>query len=355
MRCYWNVTLAILRLGKGEPTPTLSSLAPAIKHFSTGFLPTGFPSRPFSENLTNAEALSRGRTLILDGLYYFDRVSALGCSTCVGKATKDLEYEKAVAMLEGVRAENQFLKSENHRLVRENEQLVSQDALLLAQLEGSRQQSEGLLSSSRKSELTCQEATAAELKIRDELSALSQQFADYRELYSKKVSDLDALCSERQVLITQHEKKLDTQGKLLSEITLRAEKSAQELSQVQQAIIFHQQLAEQSSTDLNWLLKQGIAECVRFVLRSPAFGLSCASLQEASIQLGRVQGCSASHEVYADVLAGKPLLYAPGGEKEVILSRYDALVEQPYDLLTFLASGASDVESLKKKLSHPEG
>ena len=355
MRHYWNVALAILRIGKGKPTPTLSSLAPAIKHFSTGFLPTGFPSRPFSENLTNAEALDKGRTLILEGLHYFDRVSALGCSTCVGRTTKELEYEKAMAMLDGARADVQLLKSENYRWAKENEQLVSQDALLLAQLEESRQQTESSISSSRKLELAHQEAVVAESKVRDELSALTQQFADYKELYSRKVSDLDALCSERQVLITQHEKKLDTQGKLLSEVTLQAEKSAQELSQVQQAIIFHQQLAEQGGADLSWLLKQGIAECVRLVLRSPSFGLSCASLQEASIQLGRVQGCAATHEVYADALVGKPLLYAPSDEKETILSRYNALVEQPYDLLELLASGIPDVESLKKRLSHPEG
>ena len=98
-------------------------------------------------------------------------------------------------------------------------------------------------------------------------------------------------------------------------------------------------------------MKHGIAECVYSVLRSPAFSLSCASLQEASLQLGRVQGCAALHEKHADLLVDTPLLFVPNGEKELILERYEHLVGQPYELLSFLAEENVDVESLKKKLS----
>ena len=143
---------------------------------------------------------------------------------------------------------------------------------------------------------------------------------------------------------------MEDQKRTLEETSLRAAKASEELIRVQQDIIFHQQIAEQSSSDLSWLLKIGVAGVVRSILRSSAFGVSCASFQEASIRLGRVQGCAALLEAYPKALAVKPLLYSYAGEKELIMERYTHLVEQLYEILSLLAAENVDVETLKKKL-----
>ena len=122
---------------------------------------------------------------------------------------------------------------------------------------------------------------------------------------------------------------------------------------MQQDILFHQQLSEQRGADLSWLLRYGVEACVRSVLRSETFGESMAALQESSIELSRVQGCVATQKEYADVLGEKPLVFERHGGKELVLGRYKKMVEQPYELLTFLADESVDVEALKNKLSPP--
>ena len=337
-----------MKVGKTDSLPDPPK--PVFESFAHPYVSTGFPRRPGPGHLSNEEALSLGRSHVLEGLHYFGQVHASGCARCATQPVKELEYEKAVAFLQSAQLECQAHKAENYRLLKENEQTVSQNALLLAQLEESRQQLELLAAANSEKETLREEALAAKAEAFSDMTALKQQLTDFRELYTKKVADLDALCSERHVLIQQQEKQLENQKRLLEETTLQASKTSAELTQMQQTNLFHQQMAEQSGADISWLLKTGVAGVVRAILRSGAFGVSCASLQEASIRLGRVQGCAALVEACPEVLAGKSLPYSYDGEKELIMERYTHLVEQPYEILTLLAAENVDVETLKKKL-----
>ena len=114
-------------------SPTLSSLASALVKFLSSHLPTGFPPRPLPKQQTNAELLNLGRDCLLEGLRYFDQVSALGCSRCVDSKCTEQELERATAELASIRANQQLLKDEKQTLLKENERFM-------AQLEESRQQ-----------------------------------------------------------------------------------------------------------------------------------------------------------------------------------------------------------------------
>ena len=73
------------------------------------------------------------------------------------------------------------------------------------------------------------------------------------------------------------------------------------------------------------------------------------------MEYGRVHGCVATQQRYPDLLGDKELVFPRHGtsEKEIVLGRYKKMVEQPYELLTFLAGGNVDVDALKKKLAPP--
>ena len=330
-------------------------MASILIKFSYSYLPTGFPPRPPPEHQTNVELLSLGRNCLLEGLRYFDQVSALGCSRCAGTECTEQELEKATAELVDIRAKYQTLEAENQSLLKENERLVSENAPLMARLEESRQQVEGLVSANQVLESAHRDVAASESQAQSDLLSLARELTAFKELYTKKVSDLDALCAAQQVQITQQLSKVGSQGDLLQEATSRADKLAEELSRVQQDILFHQQLSEQRGADLSWLLHHGVDACVRFVLRSDLFGESVAALQEASMEYGRVHGCVATQQRYPDLLGDKELVFPRHGtsEKEIVLGRYKKMVEQPYELLTFLAGGNVDVDALKKKLAPP--
>ena len=96
-----------------------------------------------------------------------------------------------------------------------------------------------MASTNRTLEASQREAVASESQAQSDLLSLARKLTNFKELYSKKVADLDALCSEQQVLISQQDSKLGSQGKLLQETTLRADRSSEELSQVQQDILLH--------------------------------------------------------------------------------------------------------------------
>ena len=316
--------------------------------FSSSHLPTGFPPRPLPKQQTNAELLSLGRDRILEGLRYFDQVSALGCSQCVDSKRTKQELEEATAELVGIRAGQQLLTDEKQTLLKENERLM-------AQLEENRQQVESLVSANQVLEGAHRDIAASESQAQSDLLALARELTGFKELYTKKVSDLDALCAEQLVQIGQQKSQLESQSKLLQEAISRADKSAQELSQVQQTVLFHQQLSEQRGADLSWLLRYGVEACVRFILRSDLFGESVAALQESSMEYGRVHGCVATQQRYPDLLGDKELVFPRHGtsEREIVLGRFKKMVEQPYELLSFLANDSVDVDALKKKLSPP--
>ena len=252
-----------MKVGQSIPLPTFPSTGPTTDDRSHAFLRSGFPPKPTAGPLTNAEALDLGRTHLLESLHYYDQVKVLGCDKCV-------EHKKTTAALEELHTEHDLLKAENQQLSSKLENVTSQNALLLAQLEENRQQVETASLSHRDLEASSRRAMEAEAAAKLEITSLTQQLSEFKTVYSKKVSDLDAMCSERQVLITQQEKQLETQKNALAEITARANHSSEELVRAQQESLFHQQLSEQSSSDLVWLLEHGIVECVCFVLHSNA-------------------------------------------------------------------------------------
>ncbi|KAL4578390.1 hypothetical protein LXL04_014513 [Taraxacum kok-saghyz] len=112
-------------------------------------------------------------------------------------------------------------------------------------------------------------------------------------------------------------------------------------------------MSEQHAEDLSWLLKQGVASCVRSVLNSQEFGNLKALCQAASIQIGLTQACLEMRDRYP-ILANEPLLYSYPTSQDVLLDRFMEATGYEYHLLRMLKAGSMDVGSLKKFLEENE-
>ncbi|KAL4568435.1 hypothetical protein LXL04_024048 [Taraxacum kok-saghyz] len=329
---------AILQIGKAAPMPTLASLATSFPTFSHGHVPTRFLAPPGSGNLSFEELINLGCTHMLHGLHFFYHVNSLGCNQCVGLPVKRLELDRVSALLENEQLNHQLLKSENDHLLQEVETANASNRLLLARLEENLETC--ALSSSEKEKSALADATS-----------LSQQLGEFKALYIQKVADLDSLCSDRQVTITQHAKKIEAHEALIKELSLQVARSSEEGSKVCDEVYYHQHMADQCASDLLWLTQVGIPSCVRSVLRSDAFDENCTSLQEASMKLGQANAYAMLKDKYPSFFADKPDLFPVSGVKELVLERYEVLVNQEYELLQFRAATTDvDVELLKKKL-----
>ncbi|KAL4571396.1 hypothetical protein LXL04_018155 [Taraxacum kok-saghyz] len=342
---------AILQIGKAAPMPTIASLATSLPAFSPGYVPTGFPASPGSGKLSFEELMNLGRTHVLHGLHFFDQVNSLGCNQCAAFSAKRLELDRMSSLLEGERLNYQLLKAENDRLLQEVEAVNANNRLLSAHLEENKQQLQSLGLVNQDLEARALSASEKEKSATAEATSLSQQLEDFRALYTQKVADLDSLCSARQVTIMQQTKKIEAYESSIKDLSLQVARVTEESSKVRDKVYYYQHMADQRASDLLWLTQAGISACIRSVLQSDAFGESCASLQEASMKLGQANAYAILKDKYPSFFADKADLFPVSGVKELILERYELLVNQEYELLKFLSAKDMDVELLKKKLA----
>ncbi|KAL4588608.1 hypothetical protein LXL04_001500 [Taraxacum kok-saghyz] len=134
---------------------------------------------------------------------------------------------------------------------------------------------------------------------RGRLEEAGQQFESLKALFSEKVSGLEILCNQKE------------------------------------------------------LLKQGIPLSVRSVLNSEEFGNLNALCQTASIQIGLTQACEEMRAKYP-LLADEPLLHSYPRSQEELMDRFVTITGYEYQLLKVLAAGSMDVESLNKYLDEGE-
>ena len=98
------------------------------------------------------------------------------------------------------------------------------------------------------------------------------------------------------------------------------------------------------------MITDGIPSCIRTVLHSNSFAAGCASLQEASYRLGQSDAFEAVKKKHPAIAADTSLSYPAEGLKELMLQRFNAMVDQDFELLQFLAGEGVDADALRKKL-----
>ena len=265
--------------------------------------------------------------------------------------------ERLTDSLRASQEREQALILEGQRLAREVQQAQHDRAQLQARFEEADQHSAELSKNNHDLLEQVRLSKEAQEASSSRAASLSEELEEFRTLYVGKVKDLDTLCSEKQVIISQQSRTLDSQKTLLDnqratieDLTARLTLSEKERASAQSENMVHTQISDQRALELNWLLKVGVPGCVRSVLNSDAFGIHCASLQDAVSQLGKAKGCSALREKYPDLLGDKPLLFSDEGLKEVILERYERMVSSHYELFDFVAQEGVDAEALKKRL-----
>ena len=87
-----------------------------------------------------------------------------------------------------------------------------------------------------------------------------------------KVSALEISCSSKEGIINHQVNDLRRVESLCAELGVEVEQLKKECEAANQEVLFHQQISEQHSHDLTWLLKQGVHQIVRSVLNSEEFG-----------------------------------------------------------------------------------
>ena len=322
--------------------PTVASLASTLAAFSEGFVPTDFPKPPCTVG-SYEESMDLGNKYCLRGLHYFNQAASFRCGHCKSVQADLAKYERLSSQHDTLVANHQALQLENARLLAESEQSSNQNELLLARLEG-------LGTVNQELEALVHSFQAKESAAVAEAASLSQQLSEFKELYGKKVFDLDTLCSNNQVIMSQQAKTLEAQKLSLSSFEAQLAEAVKAETAARDSLFYHQHMADQRAQDLAWLMKVGIPACVRSVLRSEAFGKRCAHLQEASVEYGRAAACAVLREKYGDAMGVDPPMFVSDGVESRIMDRFGILVNGEYELVKFVADGAIDVETLKKKL-----
>ncbi|KAL4585709.1 hypothetical protein LXL04_010333 [Taraxacum kok-saghyz] len=263
------------------------------------------------------------------------------------------EFDRVSVKVDEVNAAHARMMEERTKLLQDYQRMELRNQELTMEIDGMKEKHKEMLEVNQTLQKQLEDAQKyreADLK---RLEEAGQQFESLKALFSEKVSGLEILCNQKEVVVTRQEAELQGQKGRLIELEEQVKTLTTNCSAAKQESLFYQQMSEQHTGDLAWLLKQGIALSVRSVLNSEEFGNLNALCQTAVIQIGLTQACEEMRTKYP-LLADEPLLHSYPQSQEELMDRFVTTIGYEYQLLKALKAGSMDVESLKKYLDEGE-
>ncbi|KAL4586614.1 hypothetical protein LXL04_011254 [Taraxacum kok-saghyz] len=311
--------------------PSFMSLSTALPAFMHLYTPSGIAAPPGLGNLSEEEGLDRARSLFLEGMHWATEVMLMQRTRAASLLAQKAEFDRVSMKVDEVNAAHVRMMDEKTKLLQDYQRMELRNQEL-------------------KMEIDVQQYREADLK---RLEEAGQQFESLKALFSEKVSGLEILCNQKEVVVTRQEAELQGQKGRLIELEEQVKTLTTNFSAANQESLFYQQMSEQHVGDLSWLLKQRIVLSVRSALNSEDFGNLNALCQTASIQIGLTQACEEMRAKYP-LLADEPLLHSYPRSQEELMDRFVTVTGYEYQLLKVLKAGSMDVESLKKYLDEGE-
>ncbi|KAL4555772.1 hypothetical protein LXL04_038400 [Taraxacum kok-saghyz] len=340
-----------LPVGGRAPRPTLMSLVAAAPTLQHPYMTSAVGRAPGLAQFTEEEGLDRAHSLFTEVIHLANGVLLRQRTRASKLAAQQTEYDRLSESMEKTRSTHASLSEENSRLARELQQMELRNQELTMELDGIREKQKESLEARQTIERQLEEVQGHREADLMRLEELGQQFDSLKALFSEKVSSLDILCNQREVVLKRQEVELQEEKVQLLSLEDRVKVLTTECSAAKQNSLFYQQMSEQHAGDLAWLLKQGVTASVRSILNSEEFGSLNAACQAASIQVGLTQACLEMKTKYA-VLEGEPLLYSIPQSQENLMDRFSEMTGHEYQLLKMLNTGTLDVESLKRYLDN---
>ncbi|KAL4591540.1 hypothetical protein LXL04_004509 [Taraxacum kok-saghyz] len=350
-----------LSVGGRAPRPSLISLiaaAPALQH---PYMTSDVGRALGLGQLTEEEGLDRARALFTEVIHLGNGVM-LRQRTCASKlAAQQTEYDRLSESMEKTRSTHASLPEENSRLAQELQQMELRNQELTMELDGIKEKQKESVEARQTIEKQLEEVQHhREVDLR-RLEELGQQFDSLKALFSEKVSSLDILCNQKEVVLKKQEVELQEQKVqlLCLEDPCRGFGLAAEAGRAVNEPNVQQTVREpfdrkfvyvrlfNKRTDMN----KGVTASVRSILNSEEFGSLNGACQAASIQVGLTQACLEMKTKYA-ALEGEPLLYSFPQSQENLMDRFSEMTGHKYQLLQMLDAGTLEVESLKRYLDN---
>ncbi|KAL4579807.1 hypothetical protein LXL04_015974 [Taraxacum kok-saghyz] len=331
-----------------SPVAAKISPAPALQH---PYMTNVVGRAPGLGKFTEEEGLDRARSLFTEVIHLANGVMLRQRTRASKLAAQQTEYDRLSESMEITRSTHASLSEEISSLARELQQMELRNQELTMELDGISEKQKESLEARQTIEKQLEEVQRHREADLRRLEELGQQFDSLKALFSEKVSSLDILCNQKEVVLTRQEVELQEQKVQLLGLEDRVKVLTTECSAAKQNSLFYQHISEQHVGDLAWLLKQGVTTSVRSILNSEEFGSLNAAYQAASIQVGLMQACLEMKTKYA-VLEGEPLLYSFPQSQENLMDRFSEMTGNEYQLLKMLGAGILEVESLNRYLDN---
>ncbi|KAL4568404.1 hypothetical protein LXL04_024016 [Taraxacum kok-saghyz] len=312
------VTAKASSVGGRAPHPTLMSLVVAAPAFQHPYMTSAIGRVTGLGQLSEEEGLDRARSLFTEVVHLPNAVMLRQRTRASKLAAQQTEYDRLSETMEKTQSTHASLSEENVRLARELQQMELRNQELTMELDGRREKQKESLEVRQTVKKQLEDVHRHREADLRRLEEVGQQFDSLKALFSEKVSGLDILCNQKEVVLKRQEAELQEQ-----KIQLLG--------------------------DLAWLLKQGVTASVRAILNSEEFGNLNAACQAASIQVGLTQACL-EMKTKCMALEGEPLLYSVPQSQEELMDRFSEMTGHEYQLLNMLSTGTLGVESLKKYL-----
>ncbi|KAL4575578.1 hypothetical protein LXL04_022426 [Taraxacum kok-saghyz] len=315
--CWWEA-----------PRPTLMSLVAAAPTLQHPYMTSAVRRVPGLGQFTEEEGLDRARSLFTEVIHLANGVMLRQRTRASKLTAQQTEYDRLSESMEKTRSAHASLSEENSRLAQELQQMELRNQELTMELDRIREKQKESLEARQTIERQLEEVQRHREADLRRLEELGQQFDSLKALFSEKVSSLDILCNQREVVLKIQEVELQEQKVQLLGLEDRVKVLTTECSAAKQNSLFYQQMSEQHAGDLAWLLKQGVTASV-----------------------GLTQACLEMKTKYA-VLEGEPLLYSFPQSQENRMDRFSEMTGHEYQLLKMLNAGTLEVESLKRYLDN---
>ncbi|KAL4564951.1 hypothetical protein LXL04_029029 [Taraxacum kok-saghyz] len=340
--------------GSSPSIPTLVSLAATLPAFQRPYVVSPVGRVPGLGDMSKEEGLDRARSLLLEGMHWVNGVMLRQRTRASVLAAQQVECDRVKKSMDDARADYMTIVVGKLKLVRDLQQMELRNQELVMEIDSMKEKQKELLDVRHSIETQLEDVYRHREVDLKKLEEVGQQLESLKLLFSDKVTGLEISCNQKDVILIRQGHEIEEQKAQLLTLEGQVKTLTSECSAAKQAELFHQQMSEQHSGDLSWLLKHGIASSVRAILNSEEFGSLNAACQTTAIQVGLTQACLEMRAKYP-VLEKEPLLHSYPDSQEELMDRFTQMTGHEYQLLGMLRDRSVGVEYLKKYLDDGGG
>ncbi|KAL4572952.1 hypothetical protein LXL04_019741 [Taraxacum kok-saghyz] len=302
--------LKVLSVAGSSPSiPTLVSLAANLPAFQRPYVVSPVGRVPGLGDMSEEEGLDRARSLLLEGMHWVNGVMLRHRTRASVLAAQQVECDREKKSMEDARADYMTMVEGKLKLVCDLQQMELRNQELVMEIDSMKEKQKELLDARRSIETQLEDVYRHREVDLKKLEEVGQQLESLKLLFSYKVIGLEISCNQKDVVLIRQGREIEEQKAQLLTLEGQVKTLTAECSAAKQAELFHQQMSEQHSGDLSWLLKHGIASSVHAILNSEEFGSLNAACQTTAIQVGLTQACLEMRAKYP-VLEKEPLLHS---------------------------------------------